>query len=242
MIKGLYRAAGGMEQRMFEMDAISNNIANVNTTGYKKDSGFLNELIDTQLSLQVRNGEGNFIADNSYTVTDYSQGKLIPTGNPLDMALSGEGYFVVQTDQGERYTRNGNFKLNANSQLVTNNGELVMGNGGPIAIEGDELVIGTNGQIYVDGEEVNTVRVVNFDKPYTLRKVGDSLFENYQGIPVREADNYGIEQGFKEGSNVNMVMTMANMLQVQKNYDSNSKVLTTTAEVLRKLATEVGKL
>jgi len=242
MVKGIYISGGGMMQRMIEQDVISSNIANVNTNGYKQDSAFLTGVIEAQLALQIRNGEGNFIADKSYSVTDFSQGQMIATGNPLDAALSGSGFFVVRTPQGERYTRDGSFKLSQDGRLVTSNGEPVLGSGGEIQIDGSQVTIGEKGEIFVDGEEVDTLKVVDFEKPYKMHKEGKSLYAKSGNAAEIPSADFAVKQGYSEGANINIVSSMANMINIQKNYDANSKVLTSIDESIRKLVTEVGRM
>ncbi len=242
MVKGIYRSAGGMIQKLFEQDIISNNIANVNTTGFKKDSAFLQDVIDAQLALQVRTGEGTFIADNNYSTTSFEQGQLIPTGSPLDVGIDGKGFFVIQAENGERYTRDGNFKLNLEGQLVTNNGDAVMGQGGEITIDGGNVTIGSNGEVFADGEPVDIIKIIAFEDSKTaLRKEGNSLYSKTSAASEVEAEEFKLLQGFKEGSNINIVSSMVNMIDIHRTYEANEKALKASDESLKMLVTQVGR-
>ncbi|MBN1968123.1 MAG: flagellar basal-body rod protein FlgF [Candidatus Delongbacteria bacterium] len=241
MVKGLYRSSGGMMQRMYEQDILANNLANLNTTGYKKDGGFLKQLIDAELTLDIRNGKTNFIGDQSYSSTYFEEGKVVGTGNPLDVAITGDGFFEINTPDGIRYTRNGNFKLDVNGVLVDQMGNPVNGQGGQIVIEGDVVQISPAGEVLVDGQTVDFLNVVSFNDPDLLVKEGNNLFDNFYNEPVNQATNFQTIQGSYESSNVDAVRSMVDMIEVHRSYDSNSRVLTATDESLRKLVNDVSR-
>lgn len=245
MVKGLFTAAAGMIQRLHEQEVTSNNMANVNSTAFKKDLAYHSDVINPDLALQLRNGKGDFIADKSYTVTDHLQGKIVPTGNPLDVALNGSGFFAVSTVDGEKYTRDGAFKLNEEGTLVTSAGYPILGDGGEISVDtinGSSISISETGEISVNGEAVDTLKVVDFEKPYALAKSGESLFTAKQGAVTIEPEMFSVKQGYTEGSNVNIVQNMVNMIDIQRGYESNSKTLTSIDQSIRKLVNDVGKV
>ncbi|PID30176.1 MAG: flagellar basal-body rod protein FlgF [Candidatus Cloacimonadota bacterium] len=241
MVKGLLISSGGMSQRIYEQDIIANNLANVNTAGFKKSGGFLKNLIDSKLSLEVRNDKGDFRGKNSYSFADFSNGEIISTGNPLDIAISGKGFLSITTEDGEAFTRNGNLKLNSNGVLVDTSGNPVNGQGGEIVINGDKIIVSPIGDIIVDGEIVDTLKIVDFENPNELSNIGENLYKNINNLPQTPPEDYTIMQGYLEGSNVNSVKSMVDMIAIHRNYDTNSRVMTTTDESLRKLVNEVGK-
>lgn len=179
-------------------------------------------------------------------VTDHAQGVARDTGRPLDVALDGEGYFVVQTPRGERYTRAGALTIDAAGQLVTQRGELLVSDGGPITIRRGkgELGIGTDGSVSVDGQAVGKLKVVRFDNPReALVKEGDSLFMATGKEPPQEANNTRVMQGVLELSNVNAVSEMATMMHNSREFDSLQRSITLMMnDIGRKIATEIGRV
>jgi flagellar basal-body rod protein FlgF len=179
-------------------------------------------------------------------LTDHAQGVARDTGRPLDVALDGEGYFVVQTPRGERYTRAGALTIDAAGQLVTQRGELLVSDGGPITIrrgKGD-LGIGTDGSVSVDGQTVGKLKVVRFDNPReALVKEGDSLFMATGKEPPQDANNTRVMQGVLELSNVNAVSEMATMMHNSREFDSLQRSITLMMnDIGRKIATEIGRV
>ncbi len=177
------------------------------------------------------------------TFTNFEQGHLKGTGNALDVALGGEGFFSVQTPQGIQYTRKGNFVLNSNGTLVTQEGYPVLGKGGSeIQISGQNVVVASSGAIIVDGVEVDTLNVVDFADKKVLLKNGNSLYSpidpNDQGSPAAETL---VQQGFIEASNVDSIKAMTEMIDVIRGYESYQKALQSMNETNSK-TNEIGKL
>ncbi|MFN7927445.1 MAG: flagellar basal-body rod protein FlgF [Blastocatellia bacterium] len=179
-------------------------------------------------------------------VTDYATGSLRETGRPLDVALDGQGFLVVQTPRGERYTRAGAFTLNADGQLVTQQGDLVVGESGPIAIpRGKNTIgIGTDGSVSADGQTIGKLRVVRFnDTRAALTKEGDSLFALTDKEQPQNAFGTRVVQGALEMSNVNVVSEMAQMMHNSREFDSLQRSVTLMmSDVGRKVANELGRL
>ncbi len=178
--------------------------------------------------------------------TDFSPGVLRETGRPLDVALDGEGFLVVQTPRGERYTRAGALTVDASGQLVTQRGELVVGERGPITIrqgKGD-LGIGADGSVSVDGQPVGKLKVVRFtDTRAALTKEGDSLFMTTGKEQPQAANSTRVVQGVLELSNVNAVTEMATMMQNSREFDSLQRSITMMMnDIGRKIATEIGRI
>jgi len=214
-----YAVQGALgQEKLFE--TIANHLANVNTTGYKAEILSFDEQLAAQMTI------------------DFTQGSLQPTGNPLDLAISGEGFFKIQTDQGIRYTRNGTFALNQEGLLVTDQGNPVLGENGPITIDGDHIHITETGDIQVDDEIVGKLSLVTFDNLAGFSKQADSLF--VYGVPV--VAPVSVEQGALEQSNVQTMMEMTNMVETSRNYESYQKLIQTIDEMDAKAINEVGQV
>ncbi len=245
-ISGILSGARAQEIRL---EVLSNNMANVNTVGFKGDRVFRIPATSTSVPEEI---SGASLADNPLsdssnppvcTFTDFEQGHMKGTGNALDMALDGEGFFSIQTPQGIQYTRKGNFALNSNGTLVTQEGYPVLGKGGSeILISGQEVVVGAGGAIVVDGIEVDSFNIVDFENKKGLLKNGDSLFSpidpNDKGSP---AEKTLVQQGFIEASNVDSIKAMTEMIDVIRGYESYQKILQSMNETNSK-TNEIGKL
>lgn len=179
-------------------------------------------------------------------VTDYSGGSFRETGRPLDVALDGQGFMVIQTPRGERYTRAGAFTLDAAGQLVTQRGELVVGQNGPITVPRgkSQIGIGADGSISADGQPIGKLKVVRFDNPHTaLAKEGDTLFMATDKEKPQNAFGTRVVQGVLEMSNVNVVSEMAMMMHNSREFDSLQRSITLMMNDLgRKIASEIGRI
>ncbi|NLJ87877.1 MAG: flagellar basal-body rod protein FlgF [Epulopiscium sp.] len=252
MIRGLYTSAIGMTTQFKRMDVISNNLANADNTGFKKDivvsRSFPEEL--TKRINDQKNGFSNnqnigrmslgLYVDEVYT--NFRQGSLAQTSDPFNLALEGRGFFAIQGEDGvERYTRDGSFVLNSDGRLMTKEGNLVLGENGVISLEQGDVRIDEEGNIFLDNELVDRLRIVNFDNPETLRKVGDNLLE--RSNQTQEIAFEGrVTQGFLETSNVNVVDEMIDMITATRIYEANQKAIQTHDETLGKAVNEVGRL
>jgi flagellar basal-body rod protein FlgF len=219
-----------------ELDVVSNNIANIDTTGYKADNAAFTEY----LMPGARDGEFrgrdqrlSFVEDRA-TWIDLSPGSIQHTGNPLDVAIDGRGYLVVQTPRGQRYTRAGSLSINAAGQLVTAGGDQVIGNGGPITFQqGDrDVAISPSGIITVregNGTASATrgaLQIVTFDQTQRLQKDGDSTFMAPAGVnPVPATPATQVVQGALEKSNVRAVVEMARMIEITRSYSDIATIL-----------------
>ena len=220
---------GGLRQER-KLEAVSNNLANVDTTGFKKD--FIS--FDRQFKAQLNQ--------------DFSQGDIVPTGNPFDVALSSEGFFKVDTAQGLFYTRSGNFSLNNEGILVDMNGNPVMGQGGAILIdleEGGPETININeiGEIFVDEDVVGILDVVDFADRQKIVQQGENLCA-YTGDPRDEipVDAVKITHRALEKSNVQAVYEMVKMIDYHRMFETFTKSMTTFDEVDGQAINNVGRL
>lgn len=249
MIRGLYSSALGMLALTSKQDVISNNLANANTAGYKKDYisvvSFPEALVYAQnrysgsrftetpvgyLSPGVGIGETGFIGGN---------GVVRQTGGIFDLALSGDGFFAVSTPNGEMYTRNGNFSKDSQGRLITQDGNFVMGEKGPVVINGNEVFIDVAGRVMVDGQYLDTLKIRSFGKG-ELEKMGSNTFAaNATG---KLAQSVTIRQGFLEGSNVDATQEMVDMMVTVRAFEANQRILKTQDEILGRAVNEVGRL
>ena len=217
-----YAVQGALRQeRRFEV--IANHMANVGTTGFKAQTLSFDDMLQAHMSI------------------DTTQGDLLTTDSPLDVAISGNGYFKIQTDQGDRYTRNGNFSLNDQGELVNGEGDAVLSENGPITIDGDDISIGVNGEIKVDGSVVGKLLIVDFKMIGGSEKKGDSLFA-YSGPEKDEipAEKFEVRQGSLEQSNVETVTEMTRMIETNRLYESFQKLMQAIDELNAKAISDVG--
>jgi len=237
MIKGIYTSATAMRQGILRQELTAGNLANVNTTGFKRDRLFAEEMISAEGEktdpLQLRSSRW----------TDFASGALNPTAAPFDLALQGEGFFVVSDGQNELYTRNGHFQRNAEGQLVDTLGRTVQGDGGSIAIPQGRVEVSAGGIVSVDGVVVDRLRVVKFDNPQTLHKAAGSAFAKAPTTtPASPLDSPIVRQGYLETSNVDAVSEMVEMIATARNYEINAKMLTTQDDTLRHTVNEIGRV
>lgn len=228
------------------VDVIANNIANINTTGFKADRQLFEEFLTSPArdeSFPSRDRRVSFVQDRG-TVHDFAQGPVEPTKNPLDVALSRDNFLVVQTPNGERYTRNGALQINNQGQLVTTAGFPVLGANGPITIQsGDQdLAIAPDGSVTVrEGLVTATesvrgkLRLVRFDDPQRLTKEGNTLFAAPAGVAPQVDPQAIVRQGFVEKSNVNAVAEMSKMLEAVRQYQQITTIVQQQGD-LRKTA------
>ena len=212
-----------------ELEVVANNIANVNTTGFKADgSVFLEYLqnggrVDSSSTLRPRM---SFVQDRM-TWHDMSQGTVQQTGNPLDIAIDGDAMLVVQTARGERYTRSGSLQLSPTGELVTASGDRILGDNGPIVLQSTDrdIAITKDGTINVrEGISLNSdstrgkLRLVTFANPQVLQKDGSNTFRAPEGVQPQPAQNVNIMQGSIEKSNVRSVIEMTRMIELTRAY------------------------
>jgi flagellar basal body rod protein FlgG len=214
-----------------EFDIIAHNLANVSTIGFKRRCNAFSKSLEAQDAETYSPGT---IDLNS--IFDFSQGSIVETGRPLDFALHGKGFFVIETPKGPLYTRNGTFNKNQNSQMVDSLGRIVAGQAGPITIPGNvgisQLNVSSDGTISAGGIAIGKFRLVNFnDNENKLVPTGDSCYrmpdENIQPI---EAEHIVVKQGYQEASNVQIIDELVDMILVSRLYEANMKTLTAASE------------
>ena len=250
MLRGLYTAATGMTVQRNKMDVLTNNIVNASTNGYKQDelisSSFEEVLIERTNDPYVVNtssevGPYSFGTHIDEIYTDFAQGSMEETGTVTDLAISGEGFFAVETPDGERYTRAGNFSVDQDGYLVTSDGDYVLGDNGRLNVGTGGFAVSSDGTVTADGEVRGTLDIVQFEDTTGLRKQGENLYYSLDGEIPTEADGKVI-QGYLEGSNVDIADEMVDMISVYRTYEANQKILTMTDETLGLAVNDLGSL
>ncbi len=204
------------------LDVTANNIANMNTTGFKADGVVFEEHLRSAARGNTFGGADqrvSFVADRA-TWHDMRGGSVQETGNPLDLAISGDGFMVVQTPRGERYTRNGALQINANGELVTSEGFQVQSDSGPIVFQPQDrgIAIAADGTISVAGGTRGKLRLVEFAAPGRLQKDGSSNFTAGAGVQPQAAAKSRVVQGAVEKSNVQSVIEISRMIEITRTY------------------------
>jgi len=236
-----------MITQMKRMDVVSNNVANVNSTGYKRDGvatqsfaeEFIKRLNDPGLQMYggaVKLGKitsGVFV---DTVFTNFASGSVNATGNALDLALMGDGFFAVEINTGsgvsEKYTRNGEFTL-ADGRLVTRDGAAVLGQNGAVTIPEGDITIDESGNIYSNGDYVDTLKLVDFEDRSTLRSIRDTMYETTADSVFKDASGT-VCQSALESSNVNSAREMVDMITVNRAYEANQRsILTIDATLAR---------
>ncbi len=229
----LERLKNTMTAQVYKNDITANNLANINTTGYKKDIAFA-QLVKDSVKLQVE------------VKTNFSQGQLETTDNPLDIAIRGRGFFTILKDGQEFYTRNGHFNISSYGILQTSDGLPVLGDGGEINLSrGDltvgEILISDHGEIYIDDDYAGNLKIVDFDDYKGLQKKGQNLFAADPRMVPEVLDEPDLQQGKLEGSNVNPLQEMVKLIELQRNFESSQRAITTIDRAEGKAANEISR-
>lgn len=226
------------------LDIISNNIANSLTAGYKAVRPVFNLVSNADTENGVMGELKNPYVGLSDTFIDFSDAPVVDSGASLDVAIVGNGYFVIQGSKGNLYTRSGQFTIDQTGRLLTMGGDPVVGNGGAITIDvkdGKDILIENDGSIYLGKDFVDRIKVVDFKDKKGLKPVGKNLFENTnEAEPETESTLYSIRQGSYEGSNVNIFREMVDLIQTMRAYECYTKVDQMFSNINSKLV-ELGK-
>ncbi len=235
MIKGIYTAARGLDARMKNLDIVANNLANINTTGYKREIPF-SEIMNQAGNIQVKQ------------MTDYRPGDLVQTSNPFDLAISGNAFFVVQSDNGPVLTRNGNFQISQEGFLVDQSGNKVLGKNGAINInkflldKNATVTISKNGEIKSGSVVIDNLLIARPEDPQSADRMNgeDFSFQN-TGFQIAPENDFEVKQGYLEESNVNPIKEMEAMIQINNEYDSAHKMINYLDKSLDE-ANQIGKV
>jgi flagellar basal-body rod protein FlgG len=245
MISGIYTATSGLMAQMAKMEVLSQNLANAGTPGFKGEfqsieGGDRGPLQSAFLTGGLQTGPGPVRVGRR--VTDFGRGLIRPTENPMDLANSGSGYFVVETPRGPRYTRAGNFAVGADGQLQTLDGDRVQGKKGAIQIPDRQFSVDINGRILVKGQEVDRLRIVD-PEPASLMREGGSHFAlkpSAQEPPT--AEKAEIRQGFLEGSNVDAPTALMQIMVSLRAAEAYQKSINALDQMLSQTAGELGRI
>lgn len=251
MLKGFYNLTSGMLTQQHRLDTISNNISNVSTPGYKKDVltsvTFREELTSRTGSVDKSNPTGlattSKIRVPDEVVTDFEQGGFDDTGRPFDFALTTDGFFQIQTADGVRYTRNGNFTLDAEGYLYAQPAGRVSGTNGPILLGTDEFSVDSDGTIKLeDGTVVDQIQVVGFNDYQQLIKSGEGLFQNPNPANAVAQENPVMKWKMLERSNVSAADEMVDMMASQRAIQSGSQILKMYDVIMDRITTDIGRV
>ncbi len=214
-----------------QMEIVSNNMANMNTSGFKAQDAMFSSYI-----AQTTNAEGIGKAPVYFTqdfaaYKDFSEGMMSETGNAFDLAISGDAFFAIDTADGEKYTRKGQFHLDANGMLVDHNSNPILSEGGTpffFAPGEKEIVIAEDGEISTENGTIGRVKLIKFEDNQKLLKIGDTMFENIDGNQIMAANGDAkIHQGVVEKSNVNSINEMTKLINVQRSYEFVQQMIDT---------------
>lgn len=223
-----------MDMDQLKFQSISQNIANMNTPGFKRqvleNIGFdehlqpdMSHLINQAQSLQIN-----------------TQAPLSQTHNPNDLALTGNGYFQVQNDQGIFYTRRGDFQVNAHGELATATGETLLSNGGTIKVNDNAFTVDTRGALFIDHNKVDQLNIMQFKQPEQLHYVGNGLYQSEES-PTPCDSNTRILQGFIEQSNVKSIDEMMDMVKTSRHFEANQRIMRTADNLLATAINQLGE-
>ena len=244
MVKGIYHAAAGMLARQKHLEVTANNLANATTTGYLQENVCFRATLDSTLisSRPMTAGE-KFVEPVSVTQTMHP-GPMNATGNPLDVAIVGEGFFVVETENGLAYTRDGRLKLNAAGELVNISGYRMCTMGGTTAIPEGDLRIASDGSLMIrtpDGRDqiIDRLQVVTFPDPRQLTHAGNGLYITRQ--ETIDLPGVGLQVGYLEDSTVNVISEMTKMIEISQLYEASARAIQTQDSTLGRAVNDVGK-
>ena len=229
--------AGAATKRLNPLDVVTHNIANTNTPGFKAERfRFLKETAGDAAN------ETNDVLKQIKTV-DYAQGVMQHTGNVLDLAIKGEGFFTVQGKEGISYTRDGRFTLNRDKELVNLAGDYVLGQKGKINLAGNTVQINEQGSIRGDNNEIDVLKIVAFNELSALVKNNHGNYDNPEDrAGAKEDDAVWVQSGFLELSNVQPIREMVEMITIQRTFESYQKVIQTISEQNKMSTSRIGKL
>lgn len=260
MLKNIYTPLAGAIAQERALEALSNNLANINTVGYKSDSVTFslqdpepyknypdpippaNYKVDLDKIGPLKGNEISYVGIAGIK-RDHTQGPAITTYNKLDLMIEGEGFFNVQTREGRRYQRAGDLTLNREGVLVTKQGDPVLGEKGLIYLKSEQFQINSAGNILQDGALVDTIKMSNFRNPENLEKVGMNYFlhkghDESEVIPFEGS----LRQGFLEGSNVNSIKNLSNLIVSHRSYEAYQKAVSNYDKIMDKTSNSIGEV
>ncbi len=246
MIKGIYHSAAGMISREYKLRAVSNNLANANTTGYKADRRAFRATVNNEMVQSGPWGDPTRVHElERGRYMDWEGGPIEVTNVPHQFALNGPGFFQVYDQDADqiKYTRNGQFHMTTDGHIVTSAGmQLLDDRGKPVQIYGKDFIVSEDGGIWQDGVKTGKISVVEFEDLSMLEKEGNSVWYNFNAdMPPSPASETEIHQGALEKSNVTVVREMVEMIELNRLYEASSRVLTAQDQTLSKAVNQVGR-
>lgn len=260
MLNNIYVPVAGALAQERALEAISNNLANVNTVGYKQDTvsftlldpepnknypdtmppaNFKEDMKDVY---PLHGNEMNYVGMAEMN-RDWSQGPAKNTQNKYDVMLQGEGFLTVQTGEGERYTRAGDLSINNDGVLTSKTGDPILGEKGLIYVRSTDFEINQSGEIFQDGQLVDKLKLVTFDNPKELEKVGNNnFFFGGDEQSIRPAGKLTVQQGFLEGSNVNAIKSMTSMIVAHRSFEAYQKAVSNYDKMMEKSSNTIGQV
>jgi flagellar basal-body rod protein FlgF len=231
MIDGIELASTGLDAYANVQEVIAINLANANTVGFKKNIISFESILTEIEGVETSSLQTNF-------GIDHSKGNLTYTGNTLNMAIDGNGFFTLETENGIRYTRNGQFQLSNTGEIVTDTGAKVLGQSGPIQIPngGRQIVIDSKGIVKVNGTQIGSLMITNFNDLTSLVPIGNSMFTApLEAINVNGDVKFKVAQGYLEGSNVSVVTEMVDMITNMRSYEASNNVIKAFSDLMERL-------
>jgi flagellar basal-body rod protein FlgF len=226
MDSGYYAACAGLAAQTQALELVAHNLANLGTTGYRGQQATFRSLLtgtwaagENPLNLSI-----NDFGVLGGSRIDPSSGSLTPTGNPLDLGIAGNGFFVLQSPPGVLYTRNGGFHLSPTGQLINAEGNAVLGEQGALTLPNGNISVSADGTVSVDGNVIDKLRLVEFSPQTALTAVGNTSYSAPDGSELAPADS-SIRQGMLEGSNVNAALSVIDLITVQRNAEMLQRAL-----------------
>jgi flagellar basal-body rod protein FlgG len=235
MVKGLYDAGQHLYSQMRSIQIVANNLANINTTGYKREVPF------AEIIARAEN-------QNNSQLTDFTSGTLVETENPLDLAITGRGLFMIKTDNGIELTNNGKFQISEEGFLVNGQGNKVMSKNGEVNINEemisskDSLVITKTGEIKIGDVFIDQLVVANVEDQSMLQRTADQNFIVINDeVQIADDTKFEIHQGYIEESNVNPILEMQAMIQINKDFEASQKIIGSLDQMMSK-SQEIGRV
>lgn len=252
MDRGTYTAASNGLAQLRKLEVVNNNLANVNTPGFKRqilvaDKQNFDETLAKQFAKEDPYARGDHERSsgvvNLREITDFSEGPIKSTGNPLDVALRKPGqFFVIQTPEGEQYSRAGNFTLDVQGQLVTQDGMPVLGDGGAITADGPGAKITAGGNVKGDrGTDFGKVRVVEFVDTSKLQQVGGNRFKLVDGATPAATVEADLEPGSLEMSNVSLISSVVDLITTNRGFEAYTRITQSIDQINQAAITQVGR-
>lgn len=250
MLESFKQCSDAMQALQTNLEGVANNIANANTFGFKQDVGIVFSAV---YNSALANNGFVFAGGAEKVGDDLSFGSLVnfktgtskKTENPAHLSIideAGNNFFTLKSEDGILFTRNGEFRFNSEGYLVTKEGLKVLGHKGAIKATSADYKVDNAGRVLVDGKEIDKILVTAFKDTRYLKKMGNNNFQAFDDAGAYASSKYGLAQGYLEGSNVNVLKEMVEMMNIMRTYEANQKILQTADQNLSKTVNEVGRL